>query len=64
MHLMYTINENGSRIYTLKVRFLALILTTFRLMEDNIESDRYWENHEIGTSWCVCNAILPILGYR
>jgi hypothetical protein len=40
MHLMYTIDEDGKRIYTLRVRFLALILTTFRLMGDNIENDR------------------------
>lgn len=28
MHLMYTIDETGNRVYTLKVRFVTLILAT------------------------------------
>ena len=49
MHLMYTLDENGNRLYTLKVGFF--ICAAYHQLTDLIESIGRRKDYEVRTSW-------------
>src|SRR5262245_5747263 len=63
MHLMYTLDEDGNRIYTLKVSRCLCPFTANAHLRDVSESRRFWKSHQICASRSVPHT-LPMLFCR
>ena len=50
MHLMYTLDEDGNRVYTLKVCLSSEVVIVFNA-DGLLENDRQWQDYQVCTSW-------------